>query len=193
VWEGDELTSRWYRDQVAAGRIPDPTNPATPLAVSIKLKNERNFTTDTNDRSHNSVVEYFDPFLVRETGTRTIRATFENMPKKGPKGETISPLLSPGDSVRVRMAAGSPLDVLAVPETVVFTQQRKRYVYVVVDGKAQLREIEPGAVFDGVVEVNRRQSASATTGLDENDVVIRDNLLRVRPGIPVTVQGNGEW
>jgi len=193
VWEVDELTSRWYRDQVAAGRIPDPTNPATPLAVSIKLKNERDFTTDSNDRSHNGVVEYFDPFLVRETGTRTIRATFENMPKKGPEGETISPLLSPGDSVRVRMAAGSPLDVLAVPETVVFTQQRKRYVYVVVDGKAQLREIEPGAVFDGVVEVNRRQSASATTGLDENDVVIRDNLLRVRPGIPVTVQGNGEW
>jgi hypothetical protein len=75
-----------------------------------------------------------------------------------------------------------------VPETVVFSQQRKQYVYVVADGKAQLREIEPGAAFGGLVEVNRRASAAAPTGLDENDSVVADNLLRVRPGIPVTVK-----
>ena len=78
--------------------------------------------------------------------------------------------------------------MLAVPESVVFSQQRKQYVYVVADGKAQLREVEPGAAFDGLVEVNRRASASAPTGLDESDAVIADNLLRVRPGIPVTVK-----
>src|SRR5262249_54269134 len=129
-----------------------------------------------------------DPFLVRETGTRTIRATFENVSRKGPKGEVIPPLLSARDSVRVRVAAGVPRDVLAVPESVVFSQQRKQYVYVVVEGKAQLGEIEPGASFDGMVEVNRRASQSAPTGLDESDTVIADNLLRVRPGIPVTVK-----
>jgi multidrug efflux pump subunit AcrA (membrane-fusion protein) len=88
----------------------------------------------------------------------------------------------------VRMPAGPAHEVLAVPEAVVFSQQRKQYVYVVVDGKAQLREVEAGAVFNGMVEVNRRTSATATTGLDENDSVIADNLLRVRPGIPVTVR-----
>ena len=41
---------------------------------------------------------------------------------------------------------------------------------------------------DGMVEVNRRTSATAPTGLDESDTVIADNLLRVRPGIPVTVK-----
>jgi hypothetical protein len=61
-------------------------------------------------------------------------------------------------------------------------------VYVVADGKAQLREVEPGAAFDGMVEVNRRASLAAPTGLDESDVVIADNLLRIRPGIPVTVK-----
>jgi multidrug efflux pump subunit AcrA (membrane-fusion protein) len=70
----------------------------------------------------------------------------------------------------------------------VFSQQRKQYVYVVADGKAQLREVEVGPAFDGLVEVNRRASASAQTGLDESDAVIADNLLRVRPGIPVTVK-----
>ncbi len=188
VWEVDELTSRWYRDQIAAGQIPNPTDPATPLAVTIRLKNEKDFTTNSNDKSRNSILDYYDPFLVRETGTRTLRATFENVITKGPKGENIPTLLSAGDSVRVRVSAGSARPVLAVPETVIFRQQRKQYVYVVEDGKAQLREVEPGANFNGMVEVNRRTSPSVKLGLDENDSVVADNLLRVRPGIPVTVK-----
>lgn len=188
VWEIDELTSLWYRDRIRAGEISDPRNPATPLAVTIKLKDERDYSKDTSDKSRNGVIDYIDPEIVRGTATRSIRATFDNLPRKGPNGEMLSPSLSAGDSVRVRVGAGAPRNVLAVPEAAVFSQQRKQYVYVVVDGKAQLREVEPGAAFNGLVEVNRRPSVTATTGLDESDVVIVDNLLRVRPGIPVTVK-----
>lgn len=188
VWEIDELTSLWYRDQIRSGALGDPRNPATPLAVAIKLKDEKDFTADTKDKSRNSAADYVDPEIVRGTGTRVIRATFDNSPRTGPKGEVLPPLLSAGDSVRVRLAAGAQHPVLTVPEGVVFSQQRKQYVYVVVDGKAQLREVEPGAAVDGAVEVNRRASASAASGLDESDAVIADNLLRVRPGIPVTVK-----
>jgi RND family efflux transporter MFP subunit len=188
TWEIDELTSLWYRSQIRSGAIPDPRDPASPLTVTIKMKNEKDFTTDTSDRSRNGVLDYIDPEIVRATGTRTVRATFENVPRKGPNGEWLTPLLSAGDSVRVRMPAGPAHEVLTVPEAVVFSQQRKQYVYVVVDGKAQLREVEAGAAFNGMVEVNRRSSATASTGLDESDVVIADNLLRVRPGIPVTVR-----
>jgi|SRR5262245_5692919 len=188
TWEIDELTSRWYREQIRTGAIPDPRNPATPIIVTIKFKDEKYFTTDPSDRSRNGVMDYIDPEIVRTTGTRTLRATFENPLKKGPSGDWLTPPLSAGDSVRVRVPAGAARDVLAVPESIVFSQQRKQYVYVVADGKAQLREVEAGAAFDGLVEVNRRTSASASTGLDENDSVIADNLLRVRPGIPVTVR-----
>jgi RND family efflux transporter MFP subunit len=188
VWEIDEMTSLWYRDQIRAGAIADPRNPASRLACTIKQKDEKEFSTDPSDRSRNGEVDYVDPEIVRATGTRTVRATFENLPKKGPKGELLPPLLSAGDSVRVRVSAGAQRSVLAVPEAVVFSQQRKQYVYVVADGKAQLREVELGAAFDGQVEVNRRASTSAPTGLDESDAVIADNLLRVRPGIPVTVK-----
>jgi len=188
TWEIDELTSLWYRGQIRAGTIADPRDPAGRLVVTIKLKNEKDFTTSTTDPSRNGVVDYIDPEIVRATGTRTIRATFENVPRKGPNGEWLTPLLSAGDSVRVRMPAGPARDVLAVPEAVVFSQQRKQYVYVVADGKAQLREVEPGAAFEGLVEVNRRAAAAAPTGLDESDAVVADNLLRVRPGIPVTVK-----
>src|SRR5262245_56721276 len=188
TWEIDELTSLWYRDQIRSGTIPDPRDPSSPLFVTIKLKNEKDFTASTSDPSRNGVLDYIDPEIVRATGTRTVRATLENMPRKGPNGEWLTPLLSAGDSVRVRMPAGPAREVLAVPEAVVFSQQRKQYVYVVADGKAQLREVEPGAAFSGMVEVNRRAPAAAATGLDENDSVIADNLLRVRPGIPVTVK-----
>ncbi|HVK10050.1 MAG TPA: efflux RND transporter periplasmic adaptor subunit [Gemmataceae bacterium] len=188
VFEVDELTSLWYRDQIRAGAIGDPLNKATPLAVTIKLKDEKNFSANPDDRSRQSVVDYVDPEIVRSTGTRLVRATFENRPQKGPDGRVLPPLLTAGDSVRVRVAAGAQRPVLAIPEGAVFTQQRRQYVYVVVDGKAQLREVEPGAAFDGLVEVNRRASATATSGLDETDAVVVDNLLRVRPGIPVTVK-----
>src|SRR5439155_10463119 len=182
-----EQTSLWYRGRIKTGEFGDPQKPASAIRVVIKLKNEKEFSTDEKDRSRHSTVDPIDPELARQTATRGLRARFLNEPGKGPNGE-IPPLLSAGDSVRVRLFAGDPRPVLTVPESVVFTQQRKQYVYVVVDGKAQLREIEPGAAFDGMVEVNRRTSATAPTGLDESDTVIADNLLRVRPGIPVTVK-----
>ncbi|MDY3553706.1 efflux RND transporter periplasmic adaptor subunit [Gemmata sp. JC717] len=172
VWEVDELTSIWYRDQILAGAIKDPRNPATPLTCTIRLKGDKGF--DTKDPTRNSTVNYVDPEIVRGTATRTISATFTN---KAVGGITY---LSGGDSVRVRVAAGSPRQVLAVPEGVVFTQQRKQYVYVVADGKAALREVELGDAFDGQLEVR--------AGLTTSDTVIADNLLRVRPGIPVTVK-----
>src|SRR5262249_3928256 len=80
TWEIDELTSLWYRSQIRSGAIPDPRDPASPLTVTIKMKNEKDFTTDTSDRSRNGVMDYIDPEIVRATGTRTVRATFENVP-----------------------------------------------------------------------------------------------------------------
>ena len=32
TWEIDELTSLWYREQIRAGAIADPRNPATPIS-----------------------------------------------------------------------------------------------------------------------------------------------------------------
>lgn len=188
VWEVDEQTSLWYRERIKAGVFGDPQKPGTRIQVAIKLKDEKAFSTDTADRTRHSAVDVIAPEIQRQTGTRTLRATFQNPEPKGAKGETIPRLLSAGDSVRVRLFAGDPRPVLTVPETVIFTQQRKQYVYVVVGGKAQLREIEPGATLDGKTEVNRRETPGAPTGLNENDAVVADNLLRVRPGIEVAVK-----
>ena len=162
VWEVDELTSLWYREQVKAKRIGDPRMGT--LMCAIIRKNEKAFSPP-------QPVEYYDPEIVRGTGTRTIRARFPN-----PDAD-----LSSGDSVRVRVDAGRPQPVLTIPETAVFAQQRRRYVYVAAAGpdgdKAELREVETGPAFDGLVVVEK--------GLAAADRVVVDNLLRVRPGVKV--------
>jgi RND family efflux transporter MFP subunit len=171
VAEVDELTSLWYRDQIYEKKeIPNPRDESTPLRCWITFKNGR--TYPPRDQP-GQPIDYIDPILVRGTGTRTVRATFPN-----PDGR-----LSGGDSVRVTVDAGRPRQVLTVPETAVFAQQRKRYVYVAStspDGdKAELREVEPGPSFDGLVVIDK--------GLTTADRVIVDNLLRVRPGVKVQI------
>ena len=84
----------------------------------------------------------------------------------------------------MKVNAGRLHEVLTIPETAVFAQQRKRYVYVAITSpegdKAELREVEPGPTFDGVVVVEN--------GLTTADRVIVDNLLRVRPGVKVQIK-----
>jgi RND family efflux transporter MFP subunit len=172
VAEVDELTSIWYREQIFEKKeIPNPRDKGTPLRCWITFKNGRTYPPFDQP---GQPVDYLDPILVRGTGTRTVRVTFPN-----PDGR-----MSGGDSVRMRVEAGRPRQVLTVPETAVFAQQRKRYVYVIDDTpdgeKAELREVEPGVTFDGFLIIEK--------GLTTADRVIVDNLLRVRPGAKVQLQ-----
>ncbi|HEY3788475.1 MAG TPA: efflux RND transporter periplasmic adaptor subunit [Urbifossiella sp.] len=172
VFDVDELTSLWYRSQIFEKKeIPNPYNPQTRLRCWITLKN--GWTYPPLDQPGQEVA-FIDSEIVRSTGTRTIRATFPNPDRK----------LSGGDSVRVRAGAGAPREVLTIPETAVFAQQRNRYVYVAVSSSegttAELREVEPGDSFDGFIIIEK--------GLTAADRVIVDNLLRVRPGLKVQVK-----
>lgn len=172
VFDVDELTSLWYREQIyETKQIPNPQDKKTPLRCWITLRDGRTYPPSG---SPGVPLDFVDPEIVRGTGTRTIRATFPN-----PDGR-----LSAGDSVLVRVEAGRPREVLTIPETAVFAQQRKRYVNVASsspDGdKTELREVEPGPSFDGVVVIEK--------GLTTADRVIVDNLLRVRPGARIQIR-----
>jgi RND family efflux transporter MFP subunit len=169
VCEVDEGTSLWYRTQIYDKKeLPDPRNKSTPLRCWITLNNGWTYPPPG---SPGQPVDYIDTEIERTTGTRTVRVTFPNPERR----------LSSGDSIRLRVEAGKPQPVLTVPETAVFSQQRKRYVYILgPEDKAQLREVEPGSSFNGVVIIEK--------GLTTADQVIVDNLLRVRPGVTVKLQ-----
>jgi RND family efflux transporter MFP subunit len=163
TWEIDELTSLWYREQIFDKKtIPNPKDGG--LAVKIAQKNESEF-------SHTGAITFVDAELVRGTGTRTLRAEFDNKDGK----------LSPGDTVRVRVTAGKAGKAVMIPEKTVITQDRQRVVYVLTDqDEAAVRVVELGQSQGGWVVVH--------SGVTPSDRVAASNLLRLRPGVKVRVQ-----
>jgi len=103
-------------------------------------------------------------------GTQPLRAEFDN-PRE---------VLLPGQFVRVRLTAGERSNVFLVPQDAVVQTEKASLVFVVgPDGKAQARPVVPGEWFGSEWAI--------LEGLHAGDQVIVDNLLKVRPGAPVTI------
>ncbi len=106
-------------------------------------------------------------------GTQQLRATFENNDHQ----------LLPGQFVRARITTGIRNGVFLIPQTSVLTGDQGKFVFVAdkdKEGKivAAIRPIKEGGWSgnDWVV----------LEGLKEGDQVIADNLIKVRPGAPVS-------
>jgi len=100
-------------------------------------------------------------------GTVQLRAEFSN--------PDLS--LLPGQFVRAQVVAGSQKAIL-VPQTAVLQSEQGRYVWTVgPEGKAAQRPVETGSWLG--------QDWIIKKGLNDGDVVILDNLLKIRPGAPV--------
>ncbi len=106
-------------------------------------------------------------------GTQQLRATFENNDHQ----------LLPGQFVRARITTGIRNGVFLIPQTSVLTGDQGKFVFVADKDKegnivAAIRPIKEGGWSgnDWVV----------LEGLKEGDQVIADNLIKVRPGAPVS-------
>jgi membrane fusion protein, multidrug efflux system len=101
-------------------------------------------------------------------GTQELRATFDNKDKK----------LMPGQFVRVRVTTGSREGVFLVPQTAVLTGEQGKFVYVANEkSEATIRPV--------VVAEWQGKDWIVTEGLNANDKVITDNLIKLRPGAAV--------
>jgi membrane fusion protein (multidrug efflux system) len=90
--------------------------------------------------------------------------------------------LLPGQFVRVRVVAGTQ-QAIVVPQTAVMQNEGGRFVWLAgPDGKAVQRSIKAGGWLgsDWIV----------LEGLKPGDAVIVDNLVRLRPGAPVSPAGS---
>lgn len=110
-----------------------------------------------------------DPAL----GTQQLRAEFKNADKR----------LIPGQFVRVRITTGSREGVFLVPQTAVLTSEQGKFVFVAEQGEADkavagVRPIKVGNWHGDEWVV--------LDGLKQGDQVIVDNLIKVRPGAPIT-------
>jgi membrane fusion protein (multidrug efflux system) len=139
--------------------------------------------------------------LSQVTDRQTLQITLDAIPDKAYDGRVyaINPLidangraiviraqvpnkdgrLRPGMFARVRLFTSDSKDTLAVPEESLFPLGDDKYVYKVVDGKAQRQKIEIGQRREGRVEV--------LSGLAPDDVVVTAGVIKLREGAPVSV------
>jgi len=119
----------------------------------------------------NFAASQIDPTL----GTQQLRATFENNDKR----------LLPGQFVRARITTGSRDGVFLVPQAAVSSAAQSKFVYVLNEkNEATVRTIVPGdwVGTDWIV----------LDGLKAGDKVIVDNIIKLRPGAPVSPHPFGE-
>ena len=108
-----------------------------------------------------------DPRLAEETRSIGVRASVPN-----DRGQ-----LRPGLFARVRLVIAERPNAVLVPEQALLPQGDKLFVYVIENGAAALRPVQPGLRQAGRVEV--------VSGVQPGDVVITAGTQKIGPGAPV--------
>lgn len=87
--------------------------------------------------------------------------------------------LRPGMFARVRLLTSDLRDSLLIPEESIFPVGDDKFVYKVVDGRAQRQRVELGQRREGKVEI--------VAGLGKDDLVVTAGVVKLRDGAPVKV------
>lgn len=134
----------------------------TQLPVELRLLDEKNF-------EHKGRIDFVDNVIDTNSGTIRGRAQFSNP----------NSLFTPGMFGRLRVPGSPRYTALLVPDAAIGTEQIRKFVYVV-DAENIVRQkyLELGTL-QGTLRVVR-------SGLDENDRVVVNGLMRARPGTKVT-------
>jgi RND family efflux transporter MFP subunit len=115
------------------------------------------------------VLDFIDNQVDSKTGTIRARGNFENSKQ----------YLTPGLFVRVRIPFGKPRQALMISERAIGTDQRQKYLLTVNNKNvAEYRPIKLGSSQNGLRVVE--------SGIQADDKVIVNGLLRVRPGMTVS-------
>ena len=119
-------------------------------------------------------IDAIDPIVDVAGRAIRLRARIPN-----PRGE-----LSPGLFARVQIVVERREGALLVPESAVFAEGARRFVYRVLDGRAALTAVELGQRRPGEVEVRK--------GLGRDDVVVTAGHQQLRDGAAVDVREPAE-
>jgi membrane fusion protein (multidrug efflux system) len=163
------------------------TNPMRvifPLKSSDFIELKKYYKENPNDDSTASVllgladgstyekegkIEFVDNKVDENTGTVTMRATFENPDE----------LLVPGDYVNITIRVNKPQKVMLIPQSATKTDVGTGYyVWVIKDGKAEKRDI--------IVNENYENNWIVEKGLSYDDVIVMKGIQDIyKSGQPV--------
>ncbi|GLK82567.1 efflux RND transporter periplasmic adaptor subunit [Ancylobacter defluvii] len=137
------------------------------IPVSLGLISETGFP-------HKGEMNFVDNVISENTGTIRGRAVFAN-----PDGS-----FTPGMFGRIRVPASLPHDALLVPDVAIGTEQTRKFVYVMASGSEpqvpKIKYVTLGRQEDGLRVI--------TSGLEKDDLVVVNGLVRIRPGAKVVGQ-----
>ena len=114
-------------------------------------------------------LDFLDSYVDSETSTIKARATFAN-----PNHSLI-----PGLFVRVNVGGLIYKDALSIPQIALLQDATGAYVYVAKEGKATKVPVKAGSAYKDTYIIEN--------GLHVNDVVITNNLTKLRPGSAIIV------
>jgi len=158
----DELAALSYQRLIREGKLA--SSGAGKLPVYLQLQDETGFP-------HQGTIDFSDNAFDSSTGTLLVRGSFPNS----------DGFLTPGNFVRVRVASSPKYNALLVADRAIGSDQDQSFVYVV-DSKniARLRHIKTGQLAEGLRVVK--------SGLQPDDVVVINGIIKVRPDSPVRPQ-----
>jgi RND family efflux transporter MFP subunit len=158
----DELAALRYQRRIREGKPAG--SQGGKVSVYLQLQDETGFP-------HEGTIDFSDNAFDSSTGTLLVRASFPN----------TDGFLTPGNFVRVRVASGPKYEALLVADRAVGSDQDQSFVYVV-DSRniARLRHITTGPLAEGLRVVK--------SGLQPDDEVIINGIIKVRPDSPVNPQ-----
>ena len=118
-------------------------------------------------QTFSGTVHAIDPVVDPVSRNVRVRARIAN-----PKGQ-----LKPGMFARATADLGGKTHAILLPEQVIVPKSDGSYVFLAVDGKAELRKVVLGKREPGRVEI--------VSGVQVGDTVVLDGQIKLRPGIPV--------
>lgn len=122
-----------------------------------------------NEEVRTGVLDFSENRIDQNTGTMRVRAVIDNSDE----------FLQPGLFGRINVPGSLPYDGILIPDEAIVADQQRRLVYVL-DGENKARQVEvrPGPRIDGYRVIRE--------GLEGDEQIVINGLMRVRPGSPVT-------
>ena len=124
---------------------------------------------------HRGHMDFVDNRFDVDTASMRARCVFPNDDQ----------LLIPGMFAKIRIPGSASRDAVLIPDSAIGTDQSTQYVYIVVEGVIERRQIKPGPIVDGLRVVRE--------GLQGDEWLVTEGLLKARPKMKVsTIEGTIE-
>ena len=155
-------------NMVDRGLITNPEN-SQDIIAKVKFGDDTQYTEDGQ-------INFINPSIDESTGTIKLRAVFPN-----PKGR-----LRPGQFLRLFMEGMTRVNALVVPQEAVIQGANSAYV----DRVSPQGTVESVNVQTGLT--TKDGGWIIDSGLNPGDVIITSGVMKIRPGMAVNVQLDGE-